>query len=130
MVLSAVATLSRLSVSASSYSSSLLKRNHIRIRIICTVSSKRQQQHSCSRTMASSTQVAAAAKQDKVTAPYGSWKSPITADVVSGSSKRLGGTAVDAHGRLYWLESRPTEAGYVYVCICHILCIKIEIGFW
>uniref|UniRef100_A0A251IQB4 Peptidase S9 prolyl oligopeptidase catalytic domain-containing protein n=1 Tax=Manihot esculenta TaxID=3983 RepID=A0A251IQB4_MANES len=49
--------------------------------------------------------------QDKVTAPYGSWKSPITADVVSGASKRLGGTAIDGHGRLFWLESRPTEAG-------------------
>jgi len=45
------------------------------------------------------------------TAPYGSWKSPITADVVSGASKRLGGTAVDGRGRLIWLESRPTESG-------------------
>lgn len=51
------------------------------------------------------------ATQDKITAPYGSWKSPLTADVVSGASKRLGGTAVDGHGRLIWLESRPTEAG-------------------
>ncbi|KAM4121814.1 hypothetical protein ACB094_01G034200 [Castanea mollissima] len=47
----------------------------------------------------------------KTTAPYGSWKSPITSDVVSGSSKRLGGTAVDSLGRLIWLESRPTESG-------------------
>uniref|UniRef100_A0A2N9HSW5 Peptidase S9 prolyl oligopeptidase catalytic domain-containing protein n=1 Tax=Fagus sylvatica TaxID=28930 RepID=A0A2N9HSW5_FAGSY len=47
----------------------------------------------------------------KIAAPYGSWKSPLTADVVSGSSKRLGGTAVDSHGRLIWLESRPTESG-------------------
>ncbi|XP_004500058.1 dipeptidyl-peptidase 5 isoform X2 [Cicer arietinum] len=45
------------------------------------------------------------------TSPYGSWKSPITADVVSGASKRLGGTAVDGRGRLIWLESRPTESG-------------------
>ncbi|KAL0438664.1 UNVERIFIED_CONTAM: hypothetical protein Slati_2349400 [Sesamum latifolium] len=50
------------------------------------------------------------AEQTKVTAPYGSWKSPITADVVSGSDKRLGGFAVDS-GRLFWLESRPTESG-------------------
>lgn len=48
---------------------------------------------------------------EKITAPYGSWKSPITADVVSGSSKRLGGTAVDSHGRLFWVESRPAESG-------------------
>ncbi|XP_073020320.1 LOW QUALITY PROTEIN: acylamino-acid-releasing enzyme [Primulina eburnea] len=45
------------------------------------------------------------------TAPYGSWKSPITADVVSGSNKRLGGFEVDSLGRLVWLESRPTESG-------------------
>ncbi|WJX31741.1 hypothetical protein P8452_20142 [Trifolium repens] len=48
---------------------------------------------------------------DTINAPYGSWKSPITADVVSGASKRLGGTAVDGRGRLIWLESRPTESG-------------------
>ncbi|KAJ4881987.1 alpha/beta-Hydrolases superfamily protein [Raphanus sativus] len=49
--------------------------------------------------------------QREITAPYGSWKSPITADVVSGASKRLGGTAVDSRGRLVWLESRPNESG-------------------
>ncbi|KAM7279415.1 hypothetical protein ACFE04_006549 [Oxalis oulophora] len=48
---------------------------------------------------------------NKITAPYGSWKSPITADVVSGASKRLGGTAIDGNGNLIWLESRPTESG-------------------
>ncbi|KAL5558603.1 hypothetical protein UlMin_034814 [Ulmus minor] len=50
-------------------------------------------------------------KQDKTTSPYGSWKSPITADVVAGASKRLAGTSVDADGRLIWVESRPAEAG-------------------
>ncbi|XWS21140.1 hypothetical protein CRYUN_Cryun30bG0030000 [Craigia yunnanensis] len=50
--------------------------------------------------------------QDKIiTAPYGSWKSPITADVVSGTSKRLEGTDVDSQGHLFWLESRPSESG-------------------
>ncbi|GFS33181.1 alpha/beta-Hydrolases superfamily protein [Actinidia rufa] len=53
----------------------------------------------------------ASSTHDKVTAPYGSWKSPITADVVSGAEKRLGGTAVDELGRLFWLESRPAESG-------------------
>ncbi|KAJ8762410.1 hypothetical protein K2173_007570 [Erythroxylum novogranatense] len=53
----------------------------------------------------------ASSNQQKVTAPYGSWKSPITADVVSVASKQLGGTAVDGHGRLIWLESRPMESG-------------------
>ncbi|KAK3039385.1 hypothetical protein RJ639_027634 [Escallonia herrerae] len=51
------------------------------------------------------------AAKEKLTAPYGSWTSPITADVVSGAEKRLGGSAVDSHGRLFWLESRPTESG-------------------
>ncbi|KAL6572317.1 hypothetical protein OROMI_013275 [Orobanche minor] len=53
----------------------------------------------------------AAAEETKLTAPYGSWKSPITADIVSGSDKRLGGLATDSLGRLYCLESRPTESG-------------------
>ncbi|CAL5196266.1 unnamed protein product [Lathyrus oleraceus] len=48
---------------------------------------------------------------DITTVPYGSWTSHITTDVVSGASKRLGGTAVDGSGRLIWLESRPTESG-------------------
>ncbi|KAM1312889.1 uncharacterized protein LOC126603532 [Malus sylvestris] len=50
-------------------------------------------------------------QSEKIVAPYGSWKSPISADVVSGASKRLGGTAVDSLGRLIWLESRPSESG-------------------
>ncbi|KAL2895147.1 Acylamino-acid-releasing enzyme 1 [Bienertia sinuspersici] len=53
----------------------------------------------------------ASMSEDKVTSPYGSWKSPITADVIAGGEKRLGGIAVDGHGRLILLESRPTEGG-------------------
>ncbi|CAK9150795.1 unnamed protein product [Ilex paraguariensis] len=49
--------------------------------------------------------------KDKITAPYGSWKSPITADLVSGAEKRLEGLAVGPHNRLIWLESRPSESG-------------------
>ncbi|KAB2629703.1 hypothetical protein D8674_034498 [Pyrus ussuriensis x Pyrus communis] len=52
-----------------------------------------------------------AKQSEKIVAPYGSWKSPISADVVSGASKNLGGTAVDSLGRLIWLESRPSESG-------------------
>ncbi|KAJ0984732.1 hypothetical protein J5N97_003088 [Dioscorea zingiberensis] len=48
---------------------------------------------------------------EKITAPYGSWKSPITADVVSGAEKRLGGIAVAGDGRLVWIETRPDEGG-------------------
>lgn len=48
---------------------------------------------------------------EKITAPYGSWKSPITADLVSGSDKRLEGFSLDSRSRLLWLESRPAESG-------------------
>ena len=53
--------------------------------------------------------------EDKLISPFGSCKSPIIADVVFGDEKRLGGTAVDTHGRLILLESRPAESGY---CSC------------
>ncbi|RZC67247.1 hypothetical protein C5167_010937 [Papaver somniferum] len=47
----------------------------------------------------------------KIIAPCGTWISPITADAVSKAQKRLHGIAVDGHGHLLWVESRPTEAG-------------------
>lgn len=47
----------------------------------------------------------------KSSAPYGSWKSPITADIVSGSDKRLEGFTVDSHGHLIWLETPPAQSG-------------------
>lgn len=61
-------------------------------------------------TMSSST-------DQKITAPYGSWASPITSDVVSGAAKGLGGTAVNDKGQLFWLESRPTESGYLLLIL-------------
>eukprot|EP00268_Persea_americana_P023706 TRINITY_DN2322_c0_g2_i3.p1 TRINITY_DN2322_c0_g2~~TRINITY_DN2322_c0_g2_i3.p1 ORF type:complete len:737 (+),score=131.99 TRINITY_DN2322_c0_g2_i3:286-2496(+) len=65
-----------------------------------------------SRTMASAPVAEAGTVEKEIkSAPYGSWKSPITADVVSGAEKRLGGLAVDGAGRLCWVESRPAEAG-------------------
>ncbi|KAJ0985726.1 hypothetical protein J5N97_004082 [Dioscorea zingiberensis] len=51
------------------------------------------------------------ARVDKITAPYGSWKSPITAEVVSSAGKRLEGIAVAGDGRLVWIETRPDEGG-------------------
>ncbi|KAH0989900.1 hypothetical protein GBA52_001383 [Prunus armeniaca] len=55
----------------------------------------------------------------QITAPYGSLKSPITADVVSAASKLLTGTSVDSLGRLLCLESRPNESGYVCFLALH-----------
>ncbi|MGF1498055.1 MAG: S9 family peptidase [Elainellaceae cyanobacterium] len=49
------------------------------------------------------------------TAPYGSWKSPITSDLIVAGSIRLGEMRLDGED-IYWLEGRPTEGGrYVVV---------------
>lgn len=50
-------------------------------------------------------------------APSGSWKSPITADLVASSSIRIGDLQVHG-GKLYWSEMRPDEAGR-YVVLEH-----------
>jgi dipeptidyl aminopeptidase/acylaminoacyl peptidase len=44
------------------------------------------------------------------TAAYGSWQSPITADLIVGGVVGLGTPIVDGEN-IYWLESRPTEGG-------------------
>jgi dipeptidyl aminopeptidase/acylaminoacyl peptidase len=43
-------------------------------------------------------------------APYGSWASPITSDLIVASSIGLGDILVDG-GDVYWIESRPQEQG-------------------
>lgn len=48
-------------------------------------------------------------------APFGSWKSPITADLIARGSLRLADVRLDGDA-LYWLEMRPAEGGrYVVV---------------
>ncbi|MEL6160692.1 MAG: S9 family peptidase [Cyanobacteria bacterium J06623_5] len=42
--------------------------------------------------------------------PYGSWKSPITSDLIVSSSIRLGAIRLDGPD-IYWSELRPTESG-------------------
>jgi dipeptidyl aminopeptidase/acylaminoacyl peptidase len=43
-------------------------------------------------------------------APYGSWKSPISAEVVIAATVRLSSIALDGED-VYWLEMRPDEGG-------------------
>jgi dipeptidyl aminopeptidase/acylaminoacyl peptidase len=43
-------------------------------------------------------------------APYGSWVSPITSDLIVASSIGLGGVLIDGSD-VYWIESRPQEQG-------------------
>ena len=45
-----------------------------------------------------------------VMSPYGSWKSPISSDLIVSSIIRLGAIAIDG-GYVYWNEGRPTEGG-------------------
>jgi dipeptidyl aminopeptidase/acylaminoacyl peptidase len=43
-------------------------------------------------------------------APYGSWKSPITSDLIVAGTIALGQIALDGDD-VYWIEQRPTEGG-------------------
>ena len=50
-----------------------------------------------------------------ITAPYGSWRSPITADAIVAESIGIGSVSIDGDAVL-WTESRPSEGGrYVIV---------------
>jgi dipeptidyl aminopeptidase/acylaminoacyl peptidase len=52
---------------------------------------------------------------DVMTAPYGSWKSPITSDVIVAATIGLTDVLLDGED-VYWIETRPQEAGrYVVV---------------
>ena len=42
--------------------------------------------------------------------PYGSWKSPITSDLIVSGTVGLGQIAMDGDD-IYWIEGRPSEAG-------------------
>jgi len=45
-----------------------------------------------------------------ITAPYGSWQSPITTDLIVSGSIGLGQLALDDED-IYWVEMRPSEGG-------------------
>jgi dipeptidyl aminopeptidase/acylaminoacyl peptidase len=51
----------------------------------------------------------------KITAPYGTWTSPVTTKLMTEAAIGLSVLAVD-HDDLYWLESRPSEAGRMALC--------------
>src|SRR5215475_8479836 len=53
------------------------------------------------------------------TAPFGSWKSPITSALLTSSGIGLSELHF-SNGNLYWLESRPDEAGRVVVVRCEL----------
>ena len=48
------------------------------------------------------------------TAPYGSWKSPITTDLIVSGSIGLGQVVLDGED-IYWVEMRPSEGGRMVV---------------
>ena len=48
---------------------------------------------------------------EPVAAPYGTWKSPITAQTVAAAALRLGSVALDGDD-IYWIEGRPEDAGH------------------
>src|SRR3954464_1516930 len=49
-------------------------------------------------------------------APYGSWKSPISSDLIVAQSIGLSEVRID-RGDVYWLESRPQERGRAVVVL-------------
>ena len=47
---------------------------------------------------------------EKILSPYGSWKSPITSDLIVAGTIGLGEVALEGDNT-YWIESRPSEGG-------------------
>jgi len=47
---------------------------------------------------------------ERRTAQYGSWESPVTAELIAEAGVRLGAPNL-SNGDVYWLEGRPAEAG-------------------
>ena len=52
---------------------------------------------------------------NKTIAPFGTWRSPVTTQLMTGAAIGLSAFCVDG-GDLYWLESRPGEAGRTCLC--------------
>ncbi|CAL5037490.1 unnamed protein product [Urochloa decumbens] len=71
--------------------------------------------HAASLALPAADAAAVAGDVNPATAPYGSWRSPITADVVAGAEKHLKGIALAGDGRLLWIETRPEEKGRMVI---------------
>lgn len=70
----------------------------------------------------------------KTIAPYGTWTSPVTPRMMTEGAIGLSGLAVDGE-TLYWLESRPGEAGRTCLCrrsadgtIADVTPVPIDVG--
>ncbi len=50
------------------------------------------------------------ANTNLTTAPYGTWKSPVTAGLIAGTTISLNSLAIEDDA-IYWLEGRPAEGG-------------------
>ena len=70
---------------------------------------QREQQREA-KALASVAAAAAAVAAALEVAPFGSWKSPVTADLIAGATIRLGQLAV-LDGDVFWNEGRPQEQG-------------------
>ncbi|MCI0736210.1 MAG: prolyl oligopeptidase family serine peptidase [Beijerinckiaceae bacterium] len=51
----------------------------------------------------------------KTIAPYGTWSSPVSVELMTGAAIGLSGLSVDGED-LYWLEARPSENGRTVLC--------------
>jgi dipeptidyl aminopeptidase/acylaminoacyl peptidase len=60
----------------------------------------------------------------KQTAPYGTWKSPITADLIVSHTVGLSNIQIDGDD-IYWLEMRPEEGGR-YAIVHHLPALDTE----
>src|SRR5436853_1999165 len=54
---------------------------------------------------------------EKIIAPYGSWKSPITSDLIVAGTIALSETALDSDD-IYWIEGRAAERGRNCIVRC------------
>src|SRR5438045_7210235 len=52
------------------------------------------------------------------TAPYGSWKSRVSSDLIAAQSISLSEPRLDGE-QVYWLEGRPQELGRYALVKCH-----------